>query len=76
MPELGERARQTLANLGYANVQVRVGDGYGGWPELAPFNRIIVTAAPEEMPRPLVDQLGVGGRLIAPVGRFSSGSAS
>jgi protein-L-isoaspartate(D-aspartate) O-methyltransferase len=66
--ELGERARQTLASLGYRNVHVRVGDGYQGWPEHAPFDRIIVTAAPEQVPAALVDQLAVGGRMIVPVG--------
>jgi protein-L-isoaspartate(D-aspartate) O-methyltransferase len=70
VPELGERARQTLAALGYTNVHVRVGDGYDGWPDQAPFDRVILTAAPEAIPEPLVRQLAVGGRLIAPVGRF------
>ncbi len=70
VPELGERARQSLAALGYANVHVRIGDGYGGWPDQAPFDRIMVTAAPEQVPQPLIEQLAVGGRLIAPVGRF------
>jgi protein-L-isoaspartate(D-aspartate) O-methyltransferase len=58
-----------LAELGYKNVRVRAGDGYKGWPEEAPFNAIIVTAAPEQVPQPLLDQLAVGGRLILPVGR-------
>lgn len=66
--ELGERARQTLDALGYRNVHVRVGDGYQGWPEHAPFSRIILTAAPEEVPAALVDQLAVGGRMVLPVG--------
>ena len=64
VPALAERARQTLARLGYRNVQVRAGDGYQGWPEHAPFSRIIITAAPEEIPQALVDQLAVGGRMI------------
>jgi protein-L-isoaspartate(D-aspartate) O-methyltransferase len=65
---LGEEARDRLARLGYANVRVRIGDGYAGWPEHAPFDRIIVTAAPPEMPKALLDQLAVGGVLVAPVG--------
>ncbi len=68
--ELGERARADLARLGYANVHVRVGDGYQGWPEQAPFDAIIVTAAPDHVPQPLIDQLAVGGRLVLPVGGF------
>jgi protein-L-isoaspartate(D-aspartate) O-methyltransferase len=68
--ELGERARADLARLGYANVHVRVGDGYQGWPEQAPFDAIIVTAAPGHVPQPLIDQLAVGGRLVLPVGGF------
>jgi protein-L-isoaspartate(D-aspartate) O-methyltransferase len=66
--ELGERAERTLAELGYRNVHVRVGDGYQGWPDRAPFSRIILTAAPEEVPGALVDQLAVGGTMILPVG--------
>lgn len=65
---LGRRAAQTLERLGYDNVSVRIGDGYAGWPEHAPFDAILVTAAPEEIPRPLIDQLAVGGRMIVPVG--------
>jgi len=67
---LGEQARTTLEELGYENVQVRVGDGYKGWPEKAPFDGIIVTAAPERIPEPLIEQLKVGGRLVIPVGNF------
>ena len=66
--QLAERARDTLAQLGYTNVQVRHGDGYAGWPEQAPFDAIMVTAAPDHVPQPLVDQLAIGGRLIIPVG--------
>ncbi len=68
VPELGERARELLKKLGYRNIHVRVGDGYAGWPEKAPFQAILLTAAPEQIPQPLLDQLAVGGRLIAPVG--------
>jgi protein-L-isoaspartate(D-aspartate) O-methyltransferase len=68
VPELARRAAATLKALGYAHVHVREGDGYAGWPEHAPFDRIIVTAAPEEIPKPLLDQLGPRGRLVVPVG--------
>lgn len=68
VPPLGESARATLARLGYDNVHVRIGDGYLGWPEEAPFDAVVLTAAPPEIPRPLLDQLAVGGRLVAPVG--------
>lgn len=66
---LARQAEQTLAELGYENIRVRVGDGYQGWPEEAPFDAIIVTAAPDHVPQPLLDQLATGGRLILPVGR-------
>lgn len=68
VPELTERAADTLAALGYENVHVRAGDGYRGWPEAAPFDAIIVTAAGPAIPDPLVDQLKVGGRLVMPLG--------
>ncbi len=68
VPELAQGAASTLKSLGYANVQVRAGDGFGGWPEQAPFDRIMVTAAPEEIPQPLLDQLAPQGRLVIPVG--------
>jgi protein-L-isoaspartate(D-aspartate) O-methyltransferase len=67
--ELGKQATALLADLGYENVHVRIGDGYLGWPDEAPFDRIMVTAAPDHVPQPLVDQLAVGGRMIIPVGR-------
>ena len=65
---LGKHAAETLKNLGYDNVHVRIGDGYEGWPEAAPFDSIIVTCAPEQVPEPLVAQLKEGGRMIIPVG--------
>jgi protein-L-isoaspartate(D-aspartate) O-methyltransferase len=68
VPELGARAAALLRKLRYDNVTVRIGDGYLGWPEQAPFDRIILTAAPPELPQALVDQLAHGGRLLAPVG--------
>ena len=69
VPELAERAKGTLRDLGYGNISVLTGNGYRGWPEHAPYDRIIVTAAPPELPRALVEQLAVRGRLVAPVGR-------
>jgi protein-L-isoaspartate(D-aspartate) O-methyltransferase len=65
---LAESARATLASLGYRNVHVRAGNGYLGWPEHAPFDRVMVTAAPDAVPPALVEQLGVGGRMAIPVG--------
>ena len=65
---LAEQAAKLLAQLGYDNVHPRIGDGYGGWPEEAPFDAIMVTAAPDHVPEPLLDQLAMGGRLILPVG--------
>ena len=65
---LGEQAAKLLRSLGHANVEVRIGNGYAGWPEKAPFDRIIVTAAPPEIPKALIEQLRNGGRLVAPVG--------
>jgi protein-L-isoaspartate(D-aspartate) O-methyltransferase len=65
---LGHRAERTLDRLGYKNVHVRVGDGYKGWPENAPFDKIIVTCSPESVPQALVDQLREGGQMIIPVG--------
>jgi protein-L-isoaspartate(D-aspartate) O-methyltransferase len=68
-PSLGEQAREDLLEQGYDNVNVRVGDGFRGWPEEAPFDKIIVTASPEEVPEPLKKQLAEGGRMIIPVGK-------
>ena len=68
---LAETGERRLRELGYTNVTVRCGDGYRGWPEEAPFDAVIVTAAPEHIPQPLIDQLRVGGRMVIPVGRFS-----
>ena len=65
---LGRRARDTLARLGFDNVTVKIGDGYIGWEEHAPFDAIVVTAAPEEVPQPLIDQLKPGARMVVPVG--------
>jgi protein-L-isoaspartate(D-aspartate) O-methyltransferase len=68
IPALAHRARQTLDALGYRTIEYRVGDGYRGWPEAAPFSAVLVTAAPDHVPQPLVDQLAIGGRLVIPVG--------
>jgi len=65
---LGKRARQTLAELGYTNIHIRIGDGHKGWPGKAPFDAVIVTCAPEKVPEPLIAQLKEGGRMIIPVG--------
>jgi len=68
IPALAARARATLAELGYANIEVRTGNGYLGWPQHAPFDAILVTAAPEAIPPALVEQLAVGGAMAIPVG--------
>ena len=68
IPDLAESARRSLSQAGYRNVEVRTGNGYLGWPDRAPFDRIIVTAAPPEIPQALVDQLAVGGIMVVPVG--------
>lgn len=69
---LGKNAKSTLDRLGYKNIHVKVGDGYLGWPEFAPFDKIIATCSPEKVPQPLIDQLAEGGILVAPVGeRYS-----
>ena len=68
VPPLAERARQTLKDLGYGKIEVRTGNGYLGWPEHAPYDRIMVTAAPDEVPAALVEQLTVGGLMVIPIG--------
>jgi protein-L-isoaspartate(D-aspartate) O-methyltransferase len=68
VPSLGHGAAERLAGLGYTNVEVRIGDGYAGWPEKAPFDAIVVTAAAPRVPQALVDQLKAGGRMVIPVG--------
>jgi protein-L-isoaspartate(D-aspartate) O-methyltransferase len=65
---LGKRAAEAIKDLGYTNIHTRVGDGYAGWPEAAPFDAIIVTCAPEKIPSPLVEQLKEGGRMVIPLG--------
>ena len=65
---LADRARETLKRLGYTNIHVRTGNGYLGWPEQAPFDRVMVTAAPDKIPQPLIEQLRVGGLMAIPVG--------
>ena len=68
VPELAKSAAQRLKEMGYVNLEVKCGDGYLGWEEHAPFDAIIITAAPPEVPQTLIDQLTVGGRLIVPEG--------
>jgi protein-L-isoaspartate(D-aspartate) O-methyltransferase len=68
VPVLAAAATDLLPSLGLSNVHVQLGDGYSGWPEQAPFDRIMVTAAPDNIPEPLIEQLAVGGRLVIPVG--------
>jgi protein-L-isoaspartate(D-aspartate) O-methyltransferase len=70
LPELARASARKLAELGYKNVTVREGDGYRGWPEHAPYDGIIVTAAPESVPQPLIEQLAPGGKMVIPVGSF------
>jgi protein-L-isoaspartate(D-aspartate) O-methyltransferase len=68
LPELADSARARLARLGYRSVEVRQGDGWKGWPGEAPFEAIVVTAAPDRVPEALLEQLAPGGRLVVPVG--------
>jgi protein-L-isoaspartate(D-aspartate) O-methyltransferase len=68
IPELGKEAKDLLTRLGYSNVFAKVSDGYHGWSEHAPFDAIVVTAAAEEVPQPLIEQLADGGRMVIPVG--------
>ncbi|MFZ5572344.1 MAG: protein-L-isoaspartate(D-aspartate) O-methyltransferase [Thermodesulfobacteriota bacterium] len=67
---LGKRADALMKKMGYANIHVKIGDGYQGWPEQAPFDAIIVTCAPSHIPQPLQDQLAEGGRMVIPVGEI------
>jgi protein-L-isoaspartate(D-aspartate) O-methyltransferase len=71
VPQLAARARETLSALGYRNIQVRTGNGYLGWPEHAPYDRIVVTAAPDAVPPALLEQLKVGGLIAVAVGTVS-----
>lgn len=72
VPELAKESAERLKKLGYKNIVCKHGDGYLGWPEYAPFDMIMVTAAPESIPQPLIDQLAEGGRLVIPVGAPSA----
>jgi protein-L-isoaspartate(D-aspartate) O-methyltransferase len=70
--ELAQRAIRRLKQQGHTNVEVRIGNGYAGWPEHAPFNKVMVTAAPDLIPPPLINQLKAGGRMVIPVGLFGA----
>ena len=71
LPELGRQGAKLLGELGYDRIHTRIGDGFDGWPEHAPFDAIVVTAAPPRVPQPLLEQLAPGGRLVIPVGQGS-----
>lgn len=68
IPDLAKAAQKTLSQLGYENIHVKIGDGYRGWPQHAPYDAIIVTAAPAQIPAPLIEQLTTNGRIIIPIG--------
>jgi len=68
---LASMAKSRLLELGYQNIKMKAGDGYLGWPEAAPFDAIIVTAAPDHIPKPLIEQLKEGGRMVVPVGAYT-----
>ena len=70
IPQLAEKARRTLSQLDYKNIEVKTGDGYQGWVENAPYDAILVTAAPEHIPQPLIDQLATNGKMVIPVGTW------
>lgn len=70
IPALGKNAEKLLNELGYKNIKVKIGDGFVGWKEYAPYDGIIVTCAPKDIPKPLLEQLKEGGRLVIPVGDF------
>jgi protein-L-isoaspartate(D-aspartate) O-methyltransferase len=70
-PELAQKARHLLQELGYTNIHVKVGDGYQGWAEHAPYDAILVTAAPDHIPQSLIDQLAINGKMLIPVGNWS-----
>jgi protein-L-isoaspartate(D-aspartate) O-methyltransferase len=69
--KLASSAQKVLLELGYQNIKVKAGDGYLGWPEAAPFDAILITCAPDHIPKPLLDQLKEGGRMVVPVGTYS-----
>ena len=71
IPQLAENARQLLSELNYQNIEVKTGDGYQGWREHAPYNAIIVTAAPKHIPQALIEQLAIDGKMVIPVGRWN-----
>ncbi len=70
IPQLAEKAALKLNQLGYKNIKIQTGDGYHGWAENAPYDAILVTAAPERIPQPLIDQLAINGRMVIPVGTW------